>query len=120
MGNWTFLTNHASVLACIATEPGVRLRDIATRVDITERAAHNIVCELEAEGYLTRHKVGARNFYELHPDRPMRPPGASGLSIGDLLAMLIDHARADADDAPQRSRLAGSRRPSDLRAPLGD
>jgi hypothetical protein len=95
VGNWTFLTNHAGVLACLAKEPGVRLRDIAARVDITERAAHRIVCELEVEGYLTRHKVGARNFYELHPDRPLRPPADSGLSIGDLLSMLLEHARAD-------------------------
>lgn len=93
MGEWTFLTNHAGVLACIAKEPGVRLRDIAIHVDITERAAHHIVSQLEADGYLTRHKVGARNFYELHPDQPLRPPAESGLSIGELLRVLLDHAR---------------------------
>lgn len=97
VASWTFLTNHAGVLTCIAQEPGVRLRDIAIRVDITERATHKIVCELEAEGYLTRHKVGARNFYEVHPDAPLRPPTGSGASIGDLLRVLLADARPDAE-----------------------
>lgn len=97
MASWTFLTNHAGVLLCIAQEPGVRLRDIAIRVDITERAAHNIVCQLEADGYLTRHKVGGRNFYEVHPDRPLRLSTASGVCIGDILRVLLDQARGDSD-----------------------
>ena len=95
--SWAFLTNHAGVLACIAKEPGIRLRDIALRVDITERTAHAIVGELEADGYLTRHKVGARNFYELHPDLPLRPPAESGLSIGALLRVLLDRSHRDTD-----------------------
>jgi hypothetical protein len=97
VGDWTFLTNHARVLACIATEPGVRLRDIAARVDITERAAHRIVCELEGEGYLTRHRVGARNFYEVHPDQPLRHAMDPALSIGDLLLVLLRRERGNAE-----------------------
>lgn len=89
VGDWTFLTNHARVLACIAEAPGVRLRDIAIRVGITERAAHRIVCELEADGYLTRHRIGARNFYEVHPERPLRHPAHPALTIGDLLRVLL-------------------------------
>ena len=89
VSRWTFLTNHALVLAHIAHEPGVRLRDIAARAEITERAAHRIVTELEADGYLTRHRVGARNFYEIHPDQPLRHPGEVELSVGDLLRLLI-------------------------------
>ena len=95
MGDWTFLTNHARVLACVAEQPGVRLRDIADCAGITERAAHRIVCELEDDGYLTRHKRGARNHYEVHPDQPMRPP--FDLTAGDLLALLA------ADDADHRA-----------------
>jgi hypothetical protein len=59
---------------------------------ITEGAAHNIVCELEAAGDLTRHTVGARNVDELHPELPLRPPAQSGLSIGDPLRVLLEHA----------------------------
>ena len=43
MGDWTFLTNHTRVLACVAQQPGVRLREIAACAGITERAAHRIV-----------------------------------------------------------------------------
>ena len=88
MSEWTFLTNHARVLACVAQQPGIRLRDIAECAGITERAAHRIVCELDADGYLTRHRIGARNFYELHPDRPLRHPAEEGLAVGELLRLL--------------------------------
>ena len=96
VGDWTFLTNHARVLACLAQEPGVRLREIAACAEITERAAHRIVCELEADGYLTRHRLGARNFYELHPDQPLRHQAVPDLQVGDLLRLL---SRRDAAEA---------------------
>jgi DNA-binding IclR family transcriptional regulator len=72
MSDWTFLSNHALALLCIAREPGMRIRDIADCVGITERAAHRIVCELEKAGYLSRHRIGRRNFYEIHADAPLR------------------------------------------------
>lgn len=94
MGDVTFLTRHTRVLAYIAGAPGVRLRDIAAHIDVTERAAHRIVCELEAGGYLTRHRVGTRNFYEVHPDQPLRDAAESGLTIGDLLRILLHEPAA--------------------------
>ena len=97
MGSWTFLTNHARVLACVAQQPGVRLRDIATCAGITERAAHRIVCELEADGYLTRHRIGARNFYEIHPDRPLRHQNAAGVGVGELLRLLSKRPAPEAE-----------------------
>ena len=36
---WGFLTNHAQALLCIAQDPGVRLREIASTLGITERSA---------------------------------------------------------------------------------
>jgi len=84
-----FLTNHTRVLVAIAGTPGIRLRDIALRLGLTERATHRLVSELEADGYLTRHKLGARNFYEIHPDEPLDSPGDDGLTIGDLLRLLL-------------------------------
>ena len=92
MGHWAFLSPHMRALVCIASDPGVRIRDIADYLDITERAAHRIVSDLVEEGYLTRHKLGARNFYEVHPDRPMRHPAETGHAIGDVLAPLLDRA----------------------------
>jgi predicted transcriptional regulator len=65
---WTFLTNHGHVLVCIATDPGVRGRDIAARVGITERAAQAIIADLVGEGYVTRTRIGRRNHYEIDPD----------------------------------------------------
>ncbi|MBA3299379.1 MAG: helix-turn-helix transcriptional regulator [Thermoleophilaceae bacterium] len=87
------LTNAAQVLACVARDPGSRLRDIATCVGITERAAHRIVCELEADGYITRHREGARNTYELHPDLPLDQESDSVVPVGALLRLLIADPR---------------------------
>ncbi len=80
-----FLTNDAHVLLCVAREPGMRLRDIADCVGITERAAHAIVCRLEAEGYLTRRREGRCNVYTVHRERSLRHPLEAGAKVGDLL-----------------------------------
>ena len=85
---WTFLTNHAHVLVCIADEPDIRGRDIAARVGITERAAQMIVADLVAEGYVTRTREGRRNRYEVDPDAPLRHPLEHGHTIGELLVTL--------------------------------
>ena len=94
MATWTFLTNHAHVLLCVARDPGTRLRDIADCVGITERATHRIVDELVEAGYLTRHRLGRRNFYEVHPEGPMRGPLEGGRAIGELLAVLLGREAA--------------------------
>lgn len=91
---WTFLTNHTHVLLCIHQDPDVRLRDIATRVGITERAAQSIVADLEQEGYLQRERVGRRNRYELRPDVPLRHPLEAHHTVGELLRLLSKPARA--------------------------
>lgn len=85
---WTFLTNHAHALICIAREPDIRVRDIADRVGITERAAHSIVGDLVEDGYLTRTRVGRRTRYEVHPDHPLRHPVESDHSVSELLDLL--------------------------------
>lgn len=85
---WTLLTNHARTLLCIADDPGVRLRDIAQRLDITERAAQVFVNDLVDAGYVTRTRTGRRNTYEVHPDMPFRHPREHDHEIGALLAAL--------------------------------
>jgi len=85
---WTFLTNHAHVLVCIAEEPDIRGRDIATRVGITERAAQSIIADLVADGYVIRSREGRRNRYEVIPDVPLRHPLEDEHTIGELLATL--------------------------------
>lgn len=93
-GEWTFLTNHAHVLLCLAEDPDVRLRDVADSVGITERAAQRIVMELEEAGYLERERVGRRNRYHLHEEQPLRHPMDHGHRISDLIAMLSNNERA--------------------------
>jgi DNA-binding MarR family transcriptional regulator len=86
---WDFLTNHAHVLLCVAHDPGIRLRDIAGAVGITERAAHKILSDLVDEGYVTRERNGRRNHYEVKPDLPLRHPLVQEREVGDLLAVLL-------------------------------
>jgi len=88
MPEWTFLSNHAQVLLCIAHDPGVRLRDIGDQVGITERAAHRIVSELDAAGYLTRQRDGRRNRYTISRELPLPDRVARNQRIGDLLEIL--------------------------------
>jgi len=85
---WTFLTNHAHVLICIAREPEIRLRDVAERVGITERAVQRIVADLEAGRYLERARSGRRNRYEIHPELPLRHPVEAHRSVGGLLGLV--------------------------------
>ena len=85
---WTFLTNHAQVLVCIARDPGVRLRDIGERVGITERAAHRIVADLADAGYITRRRNGRRNHYTVNAQLPLPDPIAREQNVGDLLQIL--------------------------------
>jgi uncharacterized membrane protein len=87
--SWDFLTNHAHVLICVADDPGIRLRDIAAAVGITERAAHRIVSELVESGYVLRQREGRRNHYEVVPDLPLRHPLVRGREVGDLLEVLL-------------------------------
>ena len=90
MTKWSFLTNHARVLLCIAHDPGVRLRDIATTVGITERSAYGIVTDLAAAGYVLKEKDvdGRRNRYEIQTHLPLPEPTNRESTVGEVLALL--------------------------------
>ena len=77
------------MLVCVARDPGVRLRDIAAAVGITERAAHRIVSELVDEGYVVRERQGRRNHYQVKPELPLRHPLAGEREVGELLQLLV-------------------------------
>jgi len=85
---WTFLSNHAHVLICLKQDPDQTIRLVAGQVGITERAVQMILSELEHAGYLTRHRDGRRNTYEIHDRRPLRHPIECHRHIGDLLRMI--------------------------------
>lgn len=87
MDRWTFLTNHARVLLCVAEDPGIRIREIAARVCITERATQRILADLVEGGYVSRVRVGRRNIYEVHPEMPLRRVQIAA-SVGALLSLI--------------------------------
>jgi len=85
---WTFLTNHAQVLLCLADTPDIRLRDVAERVGITERATQRILADLTEAGYVKTERVGRRNRYTVDRQHAMRHSAQLGYQIGALLAAL--------------------------------
>ena len=116
MAEWSFLTNHSRALVCIAHDPGVRLRDIASALAITERSAFGIVTDLTAAGYVVKEKDGRRNRYRIETHLPLRESLGREQTIGELLAVLVDpRTPTHADDglAPRTpTSKRGTRRPT--------
>lgn len=100
MGSWSFLTNHARTLLCIARDPGARLRDIAGVVGVTERRAHDIVTDLVAAGYVVKDKEGRRNRYHIQMHLPLRDPIGRERTIGELLDLLAGVNTHGDEDGP--------------------
>jgi len=96
MENWALLTNHARVLLAIARDPGIRLRDIAATLGITERSAYAIVTDLAGAGYVTKHKDGRRNRYQIQAHLPLPGPTSQQSTIGELLDLLTSQRETTA------------------------
>jgi hypothetical protein len=97
--SWSFLTNHARVLLCIAHDPGARLRDIAASLGITDRSVYGIVTDLTAAGYVVKQKDG-RNLYQIQAHLPLPEPASQEPAIGEVLALLIgNRARQQPSEA---------------------
>lgn len=86
--SWSFLTNHARVLLCVAHDPGARLRDIAASLDITERSAFGIITDLVEAGYVVKEKNGRRNCYHIQAHLPLPEPDGRERAVGEILALL--------------------------------
>ncbi len=86
---WTFLTNHARVLAVIADNHSARIRDIAAHCRLTERAVQKIIADLEQDGYLSHTREGRSNTYEIDPGKVLRHPAEAGLTVASLLSLLV-------------------------------
>jgi hypothetical protein len=91
---WTFLTNHGHVLLAVASTPDARVQDVAATVGITPRATLHILQDLEDAGYIHRTRVGRRNHYTLHRDRPFRHPTTAHHNVDELLTIFSDLALA--------------------------
>ncbi len=115
---WSFLTNHGRTLVCIARDPGARLRDIATALDITERRTQGILSDLIEAGYVVKTKQGRRNHYHIRSPLPLPESTVQEHSIGEVLDILADQngrrksRRRSGEDrrAGTESRADGERR----------
>ncbi len=90
---WTFLSNHAHVLLCVAADPELTIRELSDKVGITERAVQRILAELQGEGYLTKERDGRRNRYRVEPERPLRHPIEAHQSVGALIRLVAGRPR---------------------------
>jgi hypothetical protein len=97
------LTNHGLAMLCIAEDPHARMRDIAAKVDITERAAQRIVSDLITAGYVGRRRVGRRNEYSIRTDLRLSLPDQRDVELGSLLSVLMPAGASD----ERRARMAG-------------
>jgi hypothetical protein len=117
MESWGFLTNHARVLMHIAHDPGLRLRDIAAAIGITERSAFGIVSDLTEAGYIAKHKNGRRNSYHIQAHLPLPEPVSRERTIGEVLALLTGQDQlgtelsAASGGAPESGGGTGGRTP---------
>lgn len=110
---WDFLTNHAHVLLCVSADSGIRLRDIAAAVGVTERSAHKVLSELVEDGYVLRERRGRRNRYKVKPEQPLRHPLVREREVGELLEALLRPerpAREAAGEAAQGTSADGKQR----------
>ena len=89
MAQWSFLTNHARALLCIAHDPNLRLRDIADAVGITERSAFAIVADLAEAGYVVKERDGRRNRYSIQHHMPLPDATSRDRTLGELLDVLV-------------------------------
>lgn len=109
---WTFLTNHAHVLLCLARDPTARVRDIASSVGITERAVQRILSELEEGGYLTRQRDGRRNRYDVNGTQSLRHPIEMHNRVEALFGLVVREPAAEAvADQPAPAARSSKRRP---------
>jgi hypothetical protein len=90
MAEWSFLTNHARALVAIAHDPGIRLRDIATALGITERSAYRIVTDLATAGYIVKERDGRRNRYQIQEHLPLPGSPNGKRTIGEVLDLLVE------------------------------
>lgn len=90
MASWSFFTNHARVLICIARDPGIRLRDLAQALNITERSAYGIVTDLAKAGYVVKEKEGRRNRYRIDEQLPLPEYVSGERTVGEILGVLVD------------------------------
>ena len=109
MAQWSFLTNHARAMLCIAHDPGLRLRDMADALGITERSAYAIVADLTRAGYVLKERDGRRNRYSIQRHMPLPDPTGRERTVGEVLNLLVPtKSRPRTGRAGARARAAST------------
>jgi DNA-binding transcriptional ArsR family regulator len=88
--DWSLLTNHGRLLLAIENEPGLRVRDMAERLRVTERTIQLVLRDLRESGYVTSRREGRRVFYSVVHDKPMRSDLLGDKTVGQLLQLLAE------------------------------
>ena len=106
MADWSLLTNHGRLLLAIENEPGLRVRDMAERLELSERGVALILRDLREAGYVTSRREGRRVFYSVVPDKPMRGDSLRHPTVGQLLGLLAEAetsrtSKAGRDEPPR-------------------
>src|SRR5690242_20779937 len=115
--SWTFLTPHGRVLLLVAHDPGVRLRDIAASLDITERSAFGIITDLVEAGYVVKEKDGRRNRYQIQAHLPLPEPASRERTVGEVLALLTGNDRPGIELPPASDAHGGRATTAGLKTP---
>jgi DNA-binding transcriptional ArsR family regulator len=105
VAQWSFLTNHARALLCIAHDPELRLRDLAIALGVTERSAYTIVADLTEAGFVVKERDGRRNRYSIQHHMPLPDSTERQRTVGELLHLL---ARTPGKHIPRRKRRSGN------------
>lgn len=101
--DWTFLSNYAHVLVCLAENPDARLRDVADRVGVTERSAQRLITHLDEAGILTRTRHGRRNSYYIDTSAHLRHQIEEDCTVGQLLTLILSPARVRRLEAKKKA-----------------
>lgn len=113
MADWTFLSKHATALACVEHDPGMTLRQIGDALGVTERTAHSIIRDLVEDGYVERYREGNRNRYKVDPKMPLRDPLLRDQMVGEILGVLALDKTALTNGGSGQRRGGRSQRGSD-------
>ena len=103
MADWSLLTNHARLLLAIENEPGLRVREMADRVRLSERGVALILRDLREAGYVTSRRDGRRVFYSVVPEKPMRTDTVRHRTVGELLRLLLEVESEEAEQGDSGS-----------------
>jgi DNA-binding transcriptional ArsR family regulator len=90
LADWSLLTNHGRLLLAIENEPGLRVRDMAERLELSERGVSLILRDLREAGYVTSRREGRRTHYSVVADKPLRTDYLRHQSVGQLLGLLAE------------------------------